>query len=270
MIKPILSALALVCLTVYFFVSAPAELPKQDQSGSGAQAVSVEALFQAVNSINAHARQIYTSEIVGAGKKVGLKFGEDWKEEGVEKGPLPALFLRELSSELEKRPEPLGLYLGSDEPINPSNLFKGDTAIDYKTVVANRAPVFSELAGYGSIAMFPDFASAPACVSCHNEHVDSPKTDWKLNDVMGATTWTWPKTTTTAEEMRQIVRVEIEALGDAYQNYLDKTAGFAAPPLVGDSWPRSGEFVLPSREVYLSEVIKASGSDALLAFLEAK
>lgn len=268
--RAILASLALICLTVYFFVSAPAELPKQDQSSSAAQTVSIEALFQAVNSVNAHARQIYTSEIVGAGKKVGLKFGEDWKEEGVEKGPLPALFLRELSLELEKRPEPLGLYLGSDEPINPSNLFKGDTARDYQTVVSNRAPVFAELAGYGSIAMFPDFASAPACVSCHNEHVDSPKTDWKLNDVMGATTWTWPKSHTTAEEMRQIVRVEIDALGDAYQNYLDKVARFANPPIIGDQWPRTGQYVLPSRDVYLTEVLKASGSEALLAFLEAK
>lgn len=90
--RAILASLALTCLTVYFFVSAPTELPKQDQFSPTAQTVSVEALFQAVNSVNAHARQIYTSEIVGAGKKVGLQFGEDWKEEGVEKGPLPAFF----------------------------------------------------------------------------------------------------------------------------------------------------------------------------------
>lgn len=199
-----------------------------------------------------------------------MKFGDDWKEEGAEKGPLPALFLHELALELEKRPEPLGLYLGSNEPINPSNIFKGDTAQDYQGVVQNRAPVYAELAGYGRIAMFPDIASASACVSCHNEHPDSPKTDWKLNDVMGAIVWTWPRSTTTTEEMRQILRVEIEALGDAYQNYLDKVAAFAKPPLVGKDWPKSGQYVLPSREVYLSEVLKASGADTLSAFLEAK
>ena len=70
--------------------------------------------------------------------------------------------------------------------------------------------------------------------------------------------------------MRQILRVEIEALGDAYQNYLDKVAAFAKPPLVGKDWPKSGQYVLPSREVYLSEVLKASGADTLSAFLEAK
>ena len=31
----------------------------------------------------------------------------------------------------------------------------------------------------------PDVAVAPVCVSCHNEHPDSPKTDFELGDVMG-------------------------------------------------------------------------------------
>jgi hypothetical protein len=34
-------------------------------------------------------------------------------------------------------------------------------------------------------AVYPDPAVAPVCVSCHNEHKDTPKTDFKLGDVMG-------------------------------------------------------------------------------------
>ncbi len=34
-------------------------------------------------------------------------------------------------------------------------------------------------------ALYPDIAVAPACYSCHNDHKDSPKTDFKLGDVMG-------------------------------------------------------------------------------------
>jgi hypothetical protein len=34
-------------------------------------------------------------------------------------------------------------------------------------------------------AVYPDKAVADACVSCHNEHKDSPKSDFKLGDVMG-------------------------------------------------------------------------------------
>jgi hypothetical protein len=34
-------------------------------------------------------------------------------------------------------------------------------------------------------AVYADVAVSPGCVSCHNEHVDSPRDDFKLNDVMG-------------------------------------------------------------------------------------
>jgi len=35
------------------------------------------------------------------------------------------------------------------------------------------------------IAVYPDIAVAEACVNCHNNHKDSPRTDAKLGDVMG-------------------------------------------------------------------------------------
>jgi len=34
-------------------------------------------------------------------------------------------------------------------------------------------------------AVYADVAVSPACVKCHNNHEDSPRTDFKLNDVMG-------------------------------------------------------------------------------------
>ncbi|MEA1919075.1 MAG: ATP-binding protein [Campylobacterota bacterium] len=33
---------------------------------------------------------------------------------------------------------------------------------------------------------FPDFLSAPGCVSCHNTRLDTPRNDWKLGDIRGA------------------------------------------------------------------------------------
>jgi adenylate cyclase len=258
---------ALICASVYLFVSAPEKLPVEGERLE-AQNVDGERLFHAVNALNHHARKIYTSEIVGKGKKVGLKFGEDWAERGVEKGPLPALFLREFSKELERRPEPLGLYLGSDEPINVSNLFTGSTATDYQKLVATEAPVFSNIDGFGKVAMFPDIASAQGCVTCHNEHPDSPKKDWVLNEVMGATTWTWPQEYTSAEEMQVMLQVAVDALGDAYGNYLEKTEEFSTPPLIGEDWPESGQYALPSKEVYLARVIEESAPDALRVLLE--
>ncbi len=34
-------------------------------------------------------------------------------------------------------------------------------------------------------AVYADVAISPGCVSCHNEHIDTPRDDFKLNDVMG-------------------------------------------------------------------------------------
>jgi hypothetical protein len=34
-------------------------------------------------------------------------------------------------------------------------------------------------------AVYPDVAISPACVTCHNQHRDSPRTDFKLGNVMG-------------------------------------------------------------------------------------
>lgn len=34
-------------------------------------------------------------------------------------------------------------------------------------------------------AVYADIAVSPACVTCHNEHLDSPRDDFKKDDVMG-------------------------------------------------------------------------------------
>jgi hypothetical protein len=34
-------------------------------------------------------------------------------------------------------------------------------------------------------AVYPDMGVSPVCISCHNEHKDSPRKDFKLGDVMG-------------------------------------------------------------------------------------
>ncbi|MEE8268667.1 MAG: DUF3365 domain-containing protein, partial [Nitrospinaceae bacterium] len=41
-------------------------------------------------------------------------------------------------------------------------------------------------------AVYPDFAVSKACVSCHNSHPNSPKRDFKLNDVMGGIMLSFP------------------------------------------------------------------------------
>ena len=114
------TVLILVSLITYLAVSAP--LPLLEKPHVGATIQRVLSMAEAENDV---VRTLWTREIVGAGKTVGLQFDEDWRERGVEAGPLPALFLRETAKSLEKSPVRLSLYLGSDFPIKTANSFKG-------------------------------------------------------------------------------------------------------------------------------------------------
>jgi hypothetical protein len=123
-------------------------------------------VFRILAAENATMRALWTAEIVGAGTKAGLKFSEKWREPAVAAGPLPALFLRESATALQKTRVPLGLFLGSDYPIAQSNLFTGEQAEHFKRPRATNNPEFFNATDIGrSIAMFADVAIAPACVS---------------------------------------------------------------------------------------------------------
>jgi adenylate cyclase len=262
----ILLSLALLALCVYLFVTAPAPLTEASRGG---KEVPIEVLMEMVNAENATARTIYTREIVGAGQKAGLAFGENWREPDVEAGPLPALVLRETAGVLERDPVELGLFLGSDFPIAASNLFAGRQQEMFQKIRDTKEPQYfyaEDIQQY--TAMFPDYASAEACVTCHNEHEKSPKKDWVLNDIMGATTWTYPRETVTVEEMTQVLGALRRAFREAYGAYITKATGFSKPPEIGDKWPRDGYF-LPSPDVFITEVVNRSSAHTVDAFLKA-
>lgn len=255
------------CLAIYLFVTAPPPLPSQAARALDDRALPVTHLFDAVNAINESARSIYTARVVGGGLKAGLKFGEDWSEPGVEKGPLPALFLRLAASRMEAKPPRLGLYLGSDAPINASNLFKGAQADAYEDLKATAAPVFATTERGDAVAMYPDVASAGPCVTCHNDHPDSPKKDWKLDEIMGATTWTYPADVLSASEYLTVTEALYHSVEEAYQTYLDRAAGFSTPVPVGQDWPAEGQRVLPDLPTFMAEVRRSAGGQVMQALL---
>ena len=245
---------AIFCLATYLFVSAPAPLPDVPIDAVQSRHVETEKMFNATNAINEAARHIYTSRIVGAGLKRGLSFGEDWAEPNVEKGPLPALFLRLVAQELETRPTRLSLYLGSDAPINKSNLFDDSQAATFEILKTTEDAVFSNIPDTGTVGMYPDVATVAACVTCHNEHKDSPKKDWELNDIMGATTWIYPSEALGAGDYLNATEQVFESVASAYQRYLDKNATFETPIFIGNGWPDEEILMLPSVETFMKEV----------------
>ncbi len=214
----VLSALSLLAVTVYLFVSAPPLLPETPEEAPGS--ISIEKVLATVAAENDIVRSLYTAEIVTKGKEAGLKYDEKWREEGVEAGPLPALFLREAAGSLQKKAIPLGLFLGSDYPISPANAFGGSQVEVFERIKASRSPEFFYASDTGQYtAMFPDFAAVPGCVTCHNDHAESPKTDWVLNDVMGATTWTYDKAAVGQAEYLRLIDAVRQSFRHAYSEY---------------------------------------------------
>lgn len=251
------------CLGIYLFVAAPPELPDVKAAVIQDRAIDVSNMFNAMNAINDAARRIYTSRIVGGGKEAGLEFGEDWAEPSVDKGPLPALFTRLVAGRMESKPPPLGLYLGSDKPINQSNLFSGQQALGFDRLKETQLSVFLKSDDAGYVAMYPDIASAKPCVSCHNEHADSPKTDWEMNDVMGATTWTYPRDLLSSAEYLEITDAFYTSVQEAYQTYLDKVEKFQSSVVISNDWPEKNKRALPDAATFMAAVQVESASTVL-------
>jgi len=243
------TSLMLIALCIYLFISAPIPLIKAKEEKF---TFSIEETFKILAKENDITRSFYTKNIVGKGKKVNLKFDEHWKQSNVEAGPLPALFLREVSTFIEKSTEPLGLYLGSDFPISKENLFKGTQAEKFKKIKEKKKPQFfydDNTKRY--TAMFPDYASVQACVTCHNKHIQSPKKDWMINDIMGATTWTYPKDSLTTNEVLKLINIYKKGVNNVYGNYLAEVKDFKSNdiPNIGNEWPSRG-YYLPSLETW--------------------
>lgn len=252
-------------LGIYLFVSAPPPLPAHARVEG--PRVSVRELFDMVAAENATVRTLYTSRIVGPGKEVGLSFDEDWQKPEVQAGPLPALFLRETARNLERRPPPLGLFLGSDAPIAEANLFTGSQQLEFEQMRVDEKPRYFVVPDTGlQTAMYPDYASAAACVDCHNGHSNSPKKDWKLGDMMGATTWTYPDATLSVQEALGVLRALRESFQETYQTYVHKAQTFDNPPSIGERWPTHG-YYLPSPEVFMAEAQQLASSKTLQILL---
>jgi len=256
---PTISAIAAVAC-VYLFATAPAPLPEAaERSGSRNAVIPVSKLFDTVNLVNAKTRQIWTSRIVGKGIEAGLKFEEHWLDDGEEAGPLPALFVRLTAENLEKQKSSLALFLGSDKPINKANLFQGEQVAQFAAINEDNKPRYFSMERMGiEVGMYPDFASAPACVSCHNQHEKSVKQDWKLNDVMGATTWTFPSKKVSDSEIHENIGQVYTAIQKSYQTYLDRVRKFSVNVKIGKEWPEKANLALPDVDTFMDAILEAT------------
>jgi len=248
-------------LGVYLLAQSPE--PLEDESQAKGERIHVNMMFAIVAEENNKARKQWTKQIVVAGKKVGLKFGEDWRKHQLDEGPLPALYLRETAKHLEKSPVPLSLFLGSDFPISSANKFKGRQADTFQKIrETGKSQYFYNEDVKRYTAMFPDNVVVKACASCHNDHPNTPKKDWKMNDIMGATTWAYPDEYVTRDKLIEIISELRKAFAKAYVSFLEKTRSFKKPPAIGARWPSEGYFV-PATRVFMERFEEAASPDTM-------
>jgi hypothetical protein len=256
----IITIMVFALLAIYLFVKSQVPLEETSQKG---EMIPVNTMFKIVDEENNKMRIQWTKEIIDMGKKVGFQFGEDWHKEHVDKGPLPALFLRETASHLEKSQVSLSLFLGSDFPINSANMFKDLQEYAFKKIkLTSESQFFFDEDVKRYTAMFADKVVVQACANCHNHHPDSPKKDWKMNDIMGATTWSYPKEYVTRDELIEIIAVLRSAFEKTYISYLEKTKTFTNPPKIGEQWPSEGYFV-PAENVFMNLFEKSASVNTL-------
>jgi hypothetical protein len=158
--------------------------------GKPAGNITPQQLTDSLHTVLSTDRAVYTKLIVNRlqNEEKIIKATEHWKEEKTL--VLPAQMFRAGAEMVRDKGATFSYSLLSTWPINKQNAPKTDaekTGLDY--IVANKGKNYYTEETLGGkkyfTAVYPDPAVAPACVTCHNDHKDSPKKDFKLGDTMG-------------------------------------------------------------------------------------
>ncbi len=143
-----------------------------------------------LHAVMASDRAVYTQKVVNRlqNEKKIIKASEHFEDDNAL--PLPAQMFRFGSEMVAEKTDAFSYQLLSLWPINKQNAPKTEaekTGLQY--ISDNPGENYyteEELGGVKYFtAVYADKAVAPACVSCHNDHKDTPKTDFKLGDTMG-------------------------------------------------------------------------------------
>jgi hypothetical protein len=157
---------------------------------AGAKSLEPRDVADMLHAVMSADRTVYTKQVVNrlTLKDKVIKASEHFEDEKAL--PLPAQMFRfgaELAGEKSKK---FSYSLLSLWAINKQNVPRTDAEKKgLEFIAANKGQNFYAEETLGKqkyfTAVYADVAVAPACVGCHNDHKDSPRRDFKLNDVMG-------------------------------------------------------------------------------------
>ena len=150
--------------------------------------VYTDSLYAVMSSDRANYTQLIISRLGPDGIGV-IKPNEYWEEH--ENGaPLPAQMFRFGSEKVAEKTSAFTYQLKSLWPINAQNGPRTPMEEAGLTYIAEHPGENfygeEELGGVTYYtAVYPDTAVANSCINCHNGHIDSPRTDFVMGEVMG-------------------------------------------------------------------------------------
>ena len=135
-------------------------------------------------------RKLYTSAVVDRlSNRVHVTNEYATKEGAI---PLPVTFSMELDKRLSNEGTGMRARLYSDFPFRsrrdggPTDDFEREALVQLRRFPDQPFYRFEDLQGQRVLRYAVADRMEAGCVSCHNSHPDSPKTDWKVGDVRGA------------------------------------------------------------------------------------
>jgi hypothetical protein len=183
--SPLIPAAALLLLLALACQRGPSTIPAASGGASREQAVA-----DAVYTVLSAEREAYTQEVVHRlqNEEKVLKASEHWKEEKLL--PLPAQMFRLGAERVRKKNTGLSYALVSLWPINKQNAPRTEAEkAGLQAISVEAAPRWQGEETLGGAryftAVYPDKAISAACITCHNGHAESPRTDFKEGDIMG-------------------------------------------------------------------------------------
>ena len=152
--------------------------------------VSPQKMADALFAVMEADRTVYTKNVVNrlVKEEKVIKASEHWQDDKAL--PLPAQMFRFGAERVAEKGADFSYSLQSLWPINKQNAPKTDAEKEgLQYIFDNPGENFYKEESLGGTtyftAIYPDVAVSPACVDCHNDHKDTPKSDFDIGDVMG-------------------------------------------------------------------------------------
>ena len=164
--------------------------PSSATTEETAVSLPIEMVADYVHAVIEADREVYTRHVVERLQLKGvIVASENWEEKNTL--PLPAQFLMESGRVMARKGIGVQYRLISLWPINNRNVARSELEKEgLGTILTHPNKPYTGYVKVGTTryfqAVYPDLAVTQACIGCHNAHPDSPKRDFKINDVMGA------------------------------------------------------------------------------------